>query len=180
MHLREYDVRRNSGCYDSQQLPLPLCRDRWMLSWISFWRLSTLLSVKWRSPVLTVLNLLPSMATGACENRFSSQHGITKRRHTLQMPMPLSQRKSETALHGRPVHQGHVCRGQIAIDDAIASPCPQVTQQPQPGVGYYRTIPFPQPTRPLPRQSRPAMPPCYQKRLPQPRVDTGLQFQAAI
>jgi hypothetical protein len=56
--------------------------------------LSTLPSVKLRSRVLTALNLLPSMATSACGNSFSSRRSITKRRHTLRMPMPLSRRES--------------------------------------------------------------------------------------
>jgi hypothetical protein len=42
--------------------------------------------VKLRSRVPTALNLLPSIATSACENSFSSRHSVTKRRHTFRIP----------------------------------------------------------------------------------------------
>jgi hypothetical protein len=48
-----------------------------------------------RRPVFaTALNFLPSRATMACVNSFSSRHRMTKRRQTLRMPWPLSWRKS--------------------------------------------------------------------------------------
>ena len=63
--------------------------------------------VKLRSRLLTALNLLPSMATAACENSLSSRHSTTKRLHTLRMPAPLSRRKSAMVLKSgarRPVN----------------------------------------------------------------------------
>src|SRR3954464_8862916 len=48
--------------------------------------------------VVDSLDLLPSMATTACENSLSSRHRTTKRRQTLRMPAPLLRRKSAMVL----------------------------------------------------------------------------------
>jgi hypothetical protein len=49
--------------------------------------------VKLRSLLFTALNLLPSMATTASENRSSCWHKTTNRRQALRIALPLSLRK---------------------------------------------------------------------------------------
>ena len=62
------------------------------------WNRSIFTPVKFRSRLLTALNLLPSMATIASVNSFNSRQSITKRRQTLRMPLPFSRRKSAMVL----------------------------------------------------------------------------------
>jgi hypothetical protein len=58
----------------------------------------TLCAVKFLSRLLTALNLLPSMATIASENRSSLRLSSTNSRHTLRIASPLSLRKSAVVL----------------------------------------------------------------------------------
>lgn len=69
-----------------------------MLSSICWRRPSILPAVKFLSRLFTALNLLPSIATSACENSLSSRQISTKRLHTLRMAGPLSRRKSAIVL----------------------------------------------------------------------------------
>src|SRR6266567_2841547 len=64
--------------------------------------------VKFRSRVLTALNLLPSIATLASLNSSRRRHSTTNSRQTLRMASPLSLRKSAMVLKSgisRPVSQ---------------------------------------------------------------------------
>lgn len=58
-----------------------------MLCPICSCRLAILFGVKFWSRLLTALNLLPSMATAACVKSLRSRHMLTKRRHTLRIPV---------------------------------------------------------------------------------------------
>ncbi|CKR07622.1 Uncharacterised protein [Mycobacterium tuberculosis] len=69
-----------------------------MLCSICSLRASILPGEKLRSRLLTALNLLPSMATTACEKSFICRHSTMKLRHALRMPLPLSRRKSAMVL----------------------------------------------------------------------------------
>ncbi|MNT48866.1 hypothetical protein D3C72_1856720 [compost metagenome] len=69
-----------------------------MLCSICSWRRSILPGVTLRSRLLTALNLLPSMATMACEKIFNCLHMAIKRLQTLRMPTPLLRRKSAIVL----------------------------------------------------------------------------------
>ncbi len=61
-------------------------------------RFLSLLSVKFLSRLLTALNLLPSIATIASENRLSRRHSTMNSRQTLRIALPLSLRKSAMVL----------------------------------------------------------------------------------
>src|SRR5476649_2401007 len=69
-----------------------------MLSSICASRRCILACVKFRSRVLTALNLLPSIATLASLNSSRRRHSITNSRQTLRMASPLSLRKSAIVL----------------------------------------------------------------------------------
>src|SRR6478609_10833617 len=79
-----------------------------MLSSICASRRCILACVKFRSRVLTALNLLPSIATLASLNSSRRRHSTTNARQTLRMASPLSFRKSAIVLKSgirRPVSQ---------------------------------------------------------------------------
>src|SRR5260370_40789198 len=61
-------------------------RGGWILAWVKF-----------RSRVLTALDLLPSIATLASLNSSSRRHSTTKSRQAFRMASPLSFRKSTLA-----------------------------------------------------------------------------------
>src|ERR1700674_3040627 len=69
-----------------------------MLSSSCCMRFLSLLSVKFWSRLLTALNLLPSIAMIASENRSSRRHSTINSRQTLRIAFPLSLRKSAMAL----------------------------------------------------------------------------------
>src|SRR4029453_6956542 len=62
-------------------------------------RRCSLALVKLRSRLLTALNLLPSMATSASENRPSCWHSTTNWRQTARIAFPLSLRKLARVLN---------------------------------------------------------------------------------
>lgn len=64
-----------------------------MLDSISSIRRCSLVLVKLRSRLLTALNLLPSMATSASENKPSCWHSTTNCRQTPRMALPLFLRR---------------------------------------------------------------------------------------
>src|SRR5258705_4031898 len=89
-----------------------------MLSSICARRRCILAWVKFRSRVLTALNLLPSIATLASLNSSRRRHSTTNSRQTFRMASPLSFRKSAIVLKSgirRPVSQNQ-------LDIALALP----------------------------------------------------------
>jgi len=71
-------------------------------------RAVSLCLVKFRSRPLTALNVLPSIATNASQNRFKFRQSTTNSRHTRWIAGPLSLRKSAMILKSgdnRPVSQ---------------------------------------------------------------------------
>jgi hypothetical protein len=66
------------------------------------WNRPIFTAVTLRSRLWTALNVLLSMATMACEDRFNPRHGRTRRRQTFWMPVPRLRQASGRQSPGAP------------------------------------------------------------------------------